>query len=134
MLDPRRDEEQAASQLRTVALAHGLYYAVTGLWPVIDIQSFEALTGRKRDIWLVKTAGLLIAAIGSVLALAGARREISPEIPLLGVTSAVSLAGIDIVYWRRRVIGPIYLADAAGELALACGWLAAWQRGRRLRD
>ncbi|HEX6509058.1 MAG TPA: hypothetical protein VF221_15625 [Chloroflexota bacterium] len=121
-LIPGRDRE---ARLRSLALTHGTYYTVTGIWPVIDIRSFQALTGRKRDIWLVKTAGLLIACIGLVLSMAGIRRTTEPAIPVLGVTSALSLAGIDIVYVGRRVIPPIYLADAAAEIALVMGWLAA---------
>jgi hypothetical protein len=90
---------------------------------VLSIDSFQAVTGGKRDLWLVKTTGLLIAAIGSVLMLAGYRGEISPEVRVLAVTSSLSLAGIDLVYVSKRVIGPIYLGDAAGELTLAAAWL-----------
>lgn len=108
--------------LPMLALAHGGYYVVTGLWPVFSIGTFQALTGRKRDLWLVKTAGLLIASIGVALVSAGYRGAVSPEIRLLGAASALSLAGIDVVYAGRGTISPIYLADAAGELALAAAW------------
>lgn len=115
---------------RLLAAGHGLYYLTTGIWPVLSIETFQLVTGRKRDLWLVQTAGLLIASIGSALLLAGYRGEVSPEVRLLAVTSALSLAGIDVVYVSRRQIGPVYLADAIGELALVTVWLFTTRRGR----
>jgi uncharacterized membrane protein len=119
----KRDQRSFIGAERALALGHGCFYVVTGIWPVLSIDSFQAVTGGKRDLWLVKTTGLLIAAIGSVLMLAGYRGEISPEVRVLAVTSSLSLAGIDLVYVSKRVIGPIYLGDAAGELTLAAAWL-----------
>ena len=73
----------------------------------------------------------MIGVIGSVLTVAGVRRQTEPEFPLLAVGSAASLAGIDIVYVRRGQLRRIYLLDAAAELALAAGWLGAWLRKKR---
>ncbi|VTR52312.1 Uncharacterised protein [Sphingobacterium thalpophilum] len=42
----------------------GIYYCLTGIWPVIHISSFMAVTGPKTDLWLVKMVGLLSLAIG----------------------------------------------------------------------
>ncbi|MDB5038337.1 MAG: hypothetical protein JWQ35_1865, partial [Bacteriovoracaceae bacterium] len=47
-----------------VALAQGFYYFLTGIWPIISIKSFEKITGRKTDKWLVKTFGLILALEG----------------------------------------------------------------------
>ncbi len=107
----------------------GLFYVVTGFWPVIHIRSFEAVTGNKTDDWLVKAAGALIGVIGLVL-LAGSRRTVPPpEQPLLAVGSAATLATVDVVYVKKRVIPPIYLADAAVEVALALAWVVRAVRG-----
>src|SRR3712207_8811708 len=43
-------------------------------------RSFQAVTGPKTDLWLVKTVGVLVIAIGSVLCSAGLRRQAAPEI------------------------------------------------------
>ncbi len=96
----------------------GLYYAVTGMWPIVHLASFMAITGRKRDTWLVKTVGGLIAAIGVTL-LAGRSGPARPTVSLLGVLSALVLAAVDVVFVGRRTIRPVYLLDAAAELALA---------------
>jgi hypothetical protein len=119
----RVNQRPAIEPDRLLALGHGFFYVVTGIWPVLSIDTFQAVTGGKRDLWLVKSTGLMIASIGSALMIAGYRGEISPEMRMLAVTSSLSLAGIDLVYVSKRVLGPIYLGDAAGELTLAAAWL-----------
>ena len=47
----------------------GVYWAPFGLWPLVDMRSFEAVTGRKRDRWLVNTVGLLLASLSQLLLL-----------------------------------------------------------------
>ena len=66
------------------------------MWAIVHRRSFESVTGRKTDYWLVLAGG-----------------------------SAASFALVDVVYvWRRR-ISPIYLADAALHALLAALALAA---------
>ncbi len=120
-----------AGSLARLSLAQGLYYLVTGLWPLASMRAFERVTGPKTDRWLVKTAGILIAVIGGVLTLAGLRGRRSPEVPLLAAGSAAGLAGIDTVYAARGRISRIYLLDALAEGALLVGWALAWRRASR---
>jgi hypothetical protein len=96
-------------------LSQGLYYVVTGLWPFVHLRSFEAITGPKRETWLVRTVGALAAAIGVTL-LRGSRRS-SRDAKTLSITSALAFAAIDVAYVARRRISPVYLADAALEVA-----------------
>jgi hypothetical protein len=112
-----------------LAIAQGAYYALTGLWALGHVRSFQAITGPKTDVWLVKTVGVLVAVIGGTLMLAGARRRRTPELPVLAAGSAAGLAGIDTVYVAKGRISPIYLLDAVVEVVL----LALWSRsaGRR---
>jgi hypothetical protein len=104
---------------RPVLLVQGAYYLATGLWPLVSMRSFECITGPKTDKWLVKTVGILVAAIGSSL-LVAARRKTQPsaEARLLAAGSAAGLTLIDIVYVAKRRIAPVYLLDALGEFAL----------------
>ena len=55
-----------------------IFYIVTGVWPIVSMRSFEAITGPKVDRWLVKTVGALVAVIGCALALASRRRQLAP--------------------------------------------------------
>jgi hypothetical protein len=99
---------------------------ITGLWPLVDIESFEKVTGPKTDDWLVKTVAVLVTVIGAVLGVAGLRRMVTPEVMMLGTGSAAGLAEIDVVYVSRRCIPPIYLLDALAECILIGSWLLAW--------
>ena|SRR2546423_2909813 len=105
-----------------LAIGQGIYFAATGVWPLIDMRSFEAVTGPKVDKWLVRTVGVLVAAIGGALISAGVRRAVTPEIAGLAVSSAAGLGAIDIIYSGKGRISKIYLADAAAEAALIAAW------------
>jgi energy-converting hydrogenase Eha subunit E len=113
----------AVKVLQRVAVTQGAFYLATGVWPLIDIDSFQAVTGPKVDLWLVRTVGVLVSVIGVVLITAARRRRIGLEVALLAVGSALGLATIDAVYALSGVISPVYLADAAVELALVAAWM-----------
>src|SRR4051812_14944878 len=100
----------------------GLYYLVTGVWPLVSIDTFQMVTGPKTDLWLVRTVGALITVIGLVLLAAAWRGRQVPEVGLLAVGSAVALTAVDVVYVSLNVIDPIYLLDAALEVLLIGGW------------
>ena len=38
-----------------LAIGQGAYYALTALWALVHVRSFQAITGPKTDLWLVKT-------------------------------------------------------------------------------
>jgi hypothetical protein len=107
-----------------LSILQGFYYLVTGVWPLVDIGSFQAVTGPKNDLWLVHTVGVLVAVIGAVLLLAGFRRRVTTELAVLAVGSAVGLTGIDVFYVSRGVIADVYLGDALAELILVVLWLS----------
>ncbi|HWG85453.1 MAG TPA: hypothetical protein VNT60_08245 [Deinococcales bacterium] len=110
---------------RHVAMAQAGLYVLTGLWPIVSLGSFELVTGKKRDEWLVKTTGALITCVGAALAQGARARKVSPETRTLAVASALTLAGADVIYVLRGRIRPVYLLDAAAELAIAAGWAVA---------
>jgi hypothetical protein len=114
--------------LPKLALIQGIFYLLTGLWPLFDILSFQIVTGPKTDLWLVRTVGVLVTVIGAVLISASRARRITDEIMLLAVGSALGLAGIDLVYALSGRISAVYLADAAAEIALAVLWVIGRRR------
>lgn len=115
-----RRELVQTDDLRRVLLAQGGYYVATGVWPFMSRRSFEAVTGPKAEWWLVQTVGGLVTAIGGALVTAAFRRSTSPELLGLAAGSAITLAGIDVVYVVRGRIAPTYLIDAGAELGLVC--------------
>ena len=114
------------AQTDRLALGQGIYYAVSGVWPLVSMRTFEAVTGPKADRWLVKTVGVLVGVIGTVLTVSARRpRADEAERALLAAGSAAGLAAIDTVYALRGRISKIYLLDAVVEVALVAAWTAA---------
>lgn len=101
---------------RVIGLLGG-YYVATGLAPFVSRRAFEAVTGPKQEWWLVQAVGALVTVAGSAMVSAARRGRVTQEITGLAVGCAASLAAIDAVYVARSRISPVYLADAAVELA-----------------
>ena len=106
-----------------IALVQGIYFFVSGIWPILSMGTFLKITGPKTDLWLVKTVGIILAVIGAVLIYAQINAEINSAIIILAIGSALSLALVEFVYVAKRVISPIYLADAIIELILIGWWI-----------
>ena len=111
-----------SSFLFWLLLVHGSFYVLTGVWPLVHMPSFLAVTGPKTDLWLVRTVGALVLVVGSYLLLVALRRSFHPEIALLAAGCALALAVADVIYVSRGVISRIYLADAAVEILLVLVW------------
>lgn len=127
---PRPGEQVAAlarSGARRTALGQGLFFLVSGLWPIVHYRSFERLTGGKTDDWLVKTTGGLIAAAGAALVTCSRSPGSDGAARTLGLTSSAVLGAADVIYVARRRISPVYLVDAAVEAF----WCARWLTPRR---
>ncbi len=105
------------------ALVQGIYFLVTGIWPLISMRTFLAVTGPKTDLWLVKTVGLLLAGIGAVLIYAQQTASVNPPVAFLAIGAAASLTLVEIVYVVKKVISPIYLGDAFAEILLIIWWV-----------
>ena len=122
----------AGQALKYLAIVQGLYFAFTGLWSILDLFTFQLVTGPKVDLWLVKTVGVLVTMIGAALFLAGMRQRLTFEIALLAVGSSFGLAIIDVFYVSLGRISAIYLLDAALELAFVAGWMFFGWRSRAM--
>jgi hypothetical protein len=129
----RRTDGLNSGVVRTVAIVQAIYFALTGVWAIFHIRSFEAITGPKVDRWLVKTVGALVAVVGGVIGMAGARRTVAPETVVLATGCAAALGAIDVVYVAKRRISPVYLLDALGEAVLIAAWVVALRGKQRSR-
>jgi len=118
---------------RLLCAVQGLYFFVTGVWPLVSIETFQLVTGRKTDHlvtghegdhWLVNTVGVLVIAIGLTLMFSAWRGKLSMEAFVLGISSAVGLIFIDVIYHSRGTISAVYLVDAALQGAFCLAWLA----------
>jgi energy-converting hydrogenase Eha subunit E len=112
---------------RIVLFGQSIYFLLTGIWPLISIESFQAVTGPKVDLWLVKMVGLLAAVIGLSLLVATVDKRLLLETFILAIGGAASFAIIDLIYALSGRISPIYLLDAVVQVILiilvSIGWL-----------
>lgn len=105
-----------------VAVGQGAFWIGAGLWPVLHLRSFEAVTGPKVDGWLARSFGAMMTVVGSALVVGGAKHPVRRETKWLAVASALCLGTLDTYFVARRRIRPTYLFDAAVQ----AGFLAAW--------
>jgi hypothetical protein len=97
------------------------YYVATGVWPLLNRRSFEAITGRKVDFWLAQAVGVTVTAIGVGLAFSARRDGPSDDMRATALLAALGLGMIDVVFVARRVISPVYLLDAVAEAVFVGG-------------
>lgn len=126
-MEAHEELERAQPLASRLAVTQGVFDVVTGVWPIVHLRSFEAVTGPKREGWLVKTVGALITVVGGTLLTAGLRKRVTPELMLLAAGSAAALTAVDIRYSPQR-ISPVYLLDAVLEGVLITGWCVAAAR------
>ncbi len=93
--------------------AQGLYYLVTGLWPIIHLSSFEVVTGPKASIFLLYMISFLTVVIAITLLLSF-NKEKSREIIFLSLASPLAFM-INEVLFRGQIRG-IYFLDFAIEV------------------
>ena len=111
-------------------LVQGVYTLLTAVWPLIDIDSFMAVTGYKTDQWLVKTVGALLIPISVTLL---SLRHLSDQRPayLLGGLTAIAFIIIDFYYSTKNIIPDIYQVDGAIEIIFLGCWLYIIGHGLR---
>lgn len=114
---------------RATALGQAAAYVATGLWPIVDLRSFERVTGPKHDDWLVRTVGGLAVALGAGLAW---RSHDPASARPFGVAGAAAFLAADVIGVASGRLRRVYLLDAAGEAIVLAGWAAsvAWPRRR----
>lgn len=106
------------SRLHSALRFQAGYYVLTGASPLLSRRTFEAVTGPKRDWWLVQMVGLLAITNGFAIFIGAKRERVARETVTLSVLSALSFMTIDVVYALSGRISKIYLGDAVVEAVL----------------
>lgn len=115
---------------RVLIAGQGVYYIATGLWPLMSLSTFEAVSGPKTDDWLVHMVGVLAAAVGIALLVGVRRAEPSAETLILAFAAAAAFTVIDVTYALKGTISRIYLADAAVQAVVMTALLLGSARKR----
>jgi len=109
--------------LKIIFKTQAVYYFLTGIWPILHLPSFLAVTGPKTDLWLVKMVGLLTVSIGLMLFFQAKNKPY-----ILAISALLSYIAIDVYYVFGGVIPPIYLADAVVEVILLFLIVIYWKK------
>lgn len=115
-----------------LALVHGLYNVAGGLWPLLHMESFEIVTGPKRDEWLVRTVGAILLFVGLLLLHdAIIRRRIDRTLRLVAGGVAGVLGTVALVSSLTGIISVVYLFDGLAHCGFFSAWLIAhWRQAR----
>jgi|GEM_PF-634786 len=109
--------------LKILLWGQGVYYLMSGLWPLADIESFMDVTGPKTDIWLVKTVGILLLPVSASLLsyIYDGQKARFPAF-VLGAGSAAAFACVDFYYSGRGIISDVYAADGLVQIVFLLLW------------
>jgi hypothetical protein len=103
---------------------------LTGVWPLVHIESFIVVTGPKTDIWLVKTVGAMLIPASITLLYSLNNEDRKPQI-VLGAGTAIAFGCIDVYYAVNDVISDIYLADAIIQGVFIMLWIVILVRNQQ---
>src|SRR5687768_15295175 len=81
-----------------------IYFLITAIWPLADIESFMKVTGPKTDIWLVKTVAVLLLAICINFIITLYLKAYQFPTLLLAICSCILLMCIDVYYALTDII------------------------------
>jgi hypothetical protein len=113
-------------------LVQAFYSLLTALWGLIDIHSFMKVTGRKADIWLVKTVSVLLVAISISLIVHLYIRAKPLTAIVLAFLTAAGLGCMDFYYTSKNEISAVYALDGIAEAIFSLLWIYLLVNFRKL--
>ena len=114
---------------RICLILQTIYYFITSIWALVDIDSFMNITGPKTDIWLVKTVAVLLLAISFSFIVSLKFRSYNASVITLAMSCCLLLTFIDCFYVWNGTISRIYLLDAVAEICLLIFWIIIILKG-----
>lgn len=94
----------------------GMYYLLTGIWPLIHLSSFEIVVGYKPDKFQFFTTTLLISLIAIAL-LASIKKEKTRSIRILSLGSPLVFLMVEL-WFGKDGIRPVFILDACIQVCL----------------
>src|SRR5690625_7432182 len=107
-----------SKELARLMMIQGIYYGLTGLWPLLHMSSFIKITGPKSDLWLVQTVGMIILFVGCGFIVAGARKSVNVSLIILAIGLIIRFIVIEIGYVFFGVVSVILYGGALVLAAL----------------
>lgn len=115
--------------IKNILFIEGFFFIFTGLWPIVDNENFieESDPNVKVDLWLIVTAGWLLALLGVIFLIETLHFQnhltISWGVLFGAFTMPLLMASSDIYYVSKKIILPINLLDCIIEILFAAAWI-----------
>lgn len=105
--------------LKVVLSFQGLYYLLTGLWSVIDIDSFSRFTQYQGDYFLKHTAGVLFSILGLLFVYSVVKKQLIGSIKFFAFLTALGVVLVEVLY-LEKIGNPLpFQVDFVIELTIA---------------
>jgi hypothetical protein len=113
-----------------VLLAQGVYYVLTGLWPLVDFHSFARFVALDVIPFQAQAFAAVIIVIGASL-IEAARREPPSAYPtMLGAAVAGAIAIVSLFWLPRMGVTSGLWIDFAIEVAIAAALVLLYPRAQ----
>jgi hypothetical protein len=93
---------------RKIAGVMAANYVATSAWLLVHVPSFQAVTGPKKERWLVRMVGTLAVANALALAVCARKARLSSESRALAIPRAAAFATVDVVSVVDGPDHPVY--------------------------
>lgn len=113
---------------RWVLAGQGVYYVVTGLWPLLHFSSFARVVAFQVNAFQAQAFAALMLVVGGCLLEAARREPPGPFPTLLGIGVAGAIAVVSLVWLPRLAVASGLWLDLAVEVAIAIALAALYPR------
>lgn len=113
---------------RLAIMAQGLYYILTGLWPLAHFASFSRAVALPVNPFQAQAFGAVLVVIGAHFMEAGRRAPPGSSATLLGIAVAGAIAVVDMVWLPRLASASALWVDLVAEVAIAVALVVFYPR------
>lgn len=110
--------------ITTVGVTHAAFFLIGGLWPLVDMQSFESVTGPRSDHWLVRSLAGMLIIVGAALIWSVQRGHIDHSMRGVAAGSSGMLALVALISGMNGPVDPVSVIGASLHGVLALCWVA----------
>jgi hypothetical protein len=112
-----------APNITGVALCVGIYDLCVGLWPVVSIDSFTAISGLNSHLDVVRVIGMAWAALGAALLVFCRKTDIVPFLGIASTMAGSTLALAECIFVAMKILPPTFIVQVVCELAIGITWM-----------